>query len=284
MVEAERLACCPDASIQGLFEILRKLSLDEFGQLLIGVPEQFRNLKNLLPRMASDEVQKNWTGNSGVDLLRQSCAFMRTVERGWYSHKRALMLEKKSLRVLDYGCGWGRLVRLLYYYTQVDCIFGVDAWDQSIEICRECNLPGKFDLVDYIPTSLPDGYHSFDLIISFSVFTHLSERTMEAVLAVLSNSIMSDGILVATIRPVEYWGIHQNYPEGYSRERLTERHQRAGFAFMPHNRPPIDGEVTYGDTSMSLEYIARNWNGWHVVGTDYNLVDPYQLVVFLTPV
>jgi hypothetical protein len=53
---------------------------------------------------------------------------------------------------------------------------------------------------------------------------------------------------------------------------------------MPHNRPPIDGEVTYGDTSMSLEYIARNWNGWHVVGTDYNLVDPYQLVVFLTPV
>lgn len=36
--------------------------------------------------------------------------------------------------------------------------------------------------------------------------------------------------------------------------KMIAKHNSSGFAFAAHNRPPIDGEVTYGDTSISLDY------------------------------
>jgi hypothetical protein len=61
-------------------------------------------------------------------------------------------------------------------------------------------------------------------------------------------------------------------------------HAARGFAFTPHERAPIDGEVTYGDTSMSIEYIRRSWPGWEVRQHLINPVDPCQVTVFLRPV
>jgi hypothetical protein len=57
-----------------------------------------------------------------------------------------------------------------------------------------------------------------------------------------------------------------------------------GFAFTPHDREKIDGEVTYGDTSISDEYIQRNWKNWRTVGTDNFLQDPFQKMIFLKPI
>ncbi len=58
-------------------------------------------------------------------------------------------------------------------------------------------------------------------------------------------------------------------------------HQARGFAFCPHDLPPIDGDITYGDTSISLDWLERNIDGWKRVGIDRSLEDPYQIYVFL---
>jgi len=57
-----------------------------------------------------------------------------------------------------------------------------------------------------------------------------------------------------------------------------------GFAFTPHKRPKVDGEVTYGDTSFSIEYIQKNWTDWKVIDYIVNCADPYQSLVYLQPV
>jgi 2-polyprenyl-3-methyl-5-hydroxy-6-metoxy-1,4-benzoquinol methylase len=110
-------------------------------------------------------------------------------------------------KVLDFVCGWGRLIRLLYKLTSVDNIYGVDPWDRSIEICTNDGVKGNLALSEYVPETLPFD-EQFDLIFAFSVFTHLSEKTTYKVLSTLRNYISKDGLLVITIRPREHWGFH----------------------------------------------------------------------------
>lgn len=256
--------------------LLRQLPLRSFGELLLDVPEFQQALCNWLPSMASDEVQRNWTGTCGLPLLNQSVDFLLSIDRASHQY----LGHDIQGRVLDYGCGWGRLMRLLPWYMDPDQLHGTDPWDVSIDLCRQHRCFGQFALCDYVPRNLPFA-EKFDLIYAFSVFTHLSERTAGAVMQVLHQYLAPNGMLVITIRPPGYWDVHQDWRDGYTRELLLERHHKLGYAFMPHHREPIDGDITYGDTSMTLEYIEQHWPQWRVLGTDHNPSDPWQILVFL---
>lgn len=258
-------------------ELFKDIPLDIFGVLLLQTPEQFPNIKNALPTMASEDTQKHWTGNSGRELQRQSVAFMRTMTAGFNA------ISSKNLAnctVLDYGCGWGRLTRLLYKLVPLNRIYAVDPYDASMRECEKHNVMGNICLSDWVPRNLPVDCQ-FDLIFAFSVFSHLSEKTMHIVLETLHNYLLPGGVLVITIRPKEYWKFHDDRKIAKEMEAM---HDEKGFAFAPHDREPIDGDITYGDTSMSLEYIKRNFADWVISRIEYNLVDALQIVLFLEPV
>ena len=125
----------------------RNIPLDAFGYLLLDVPPEFPNLKAFFPSMAPDAVQDTWTGNHGISLLQQSAAFMRTLVSG-YEAITGHAIEDAT--VLDYGCGWGRLIRLLYKYVAHEQIYAVDPWDKSIEVCREHGIKAHLALSEYV--------------------------------------------------------------------------------------------------------------------------------------
>jgi hypothetical protein len=76
VAEAERLAAS-GASFEALLPTLRRLTLEEFGRAFIEMPSiDLPALSKAMPAMASAEVQRNWTGASGIDLLRQSLTFV----------------------------------------------------------------------------------------------------------------------------------------------------------------------------------------------------------------
>jgi SAM-dependent methyltransferase len=181
--------------------------------------------------------------------------------------------------MLDYGCGWGRQLRLMYKYIPFDRIYGVDPWDKSIEICHSCRLKGNLAISEYVPTSLPFE-RTFDLIYAFSVFTHLSERTALRVLSTLRRYIADGGLLFITIRPREYWNVHGD--GSLSPEKLAE-HDSRGFAFFPHGREPIDGDITYGDTSLTLDWLRQAQSDWLIDSTEYSMGDSLQVIVTLKP-
>lgn len=259
---------------------LRQLSLDDFGLVLLSMPDsQYPKLSRLLPAMASEEVQVNWTGNYGVALLKETTAFVRALR---YNYVRVTGRYLDGATVLDFGCGYGRIAQLLYYFTVEEKIFGVDPWDRSIELCRESGLSTNFAVSDYLPTFLPVGEAKFDLVYAFSVFTHLSHRAMTTSLDTLRKYMANDGILAITIRPVEYWE-HDPHTSPEQKVALAVRHRKEGFAFNPHNREPIDGDVTYGDSSMSLDWLAATFPEWTIKATDRCLNDPLQQYVFMVP-
>jgi len=260
---------------------LRQLSLDDFGLVLLSMPDsQYPKLSRLLPSMASEEVQVNWTGNYGVALLKETAAFVRALS---YNYVRVTGRHLDGATVLDFGCGYGRIARLLYYFTVEEKIFGVDPWDRSIELCRESGLSTKnFAVSDYLPVSLPVGEAKFDLVYAFSVFTHLSRRAMTKSLDTLRKYMANEGILAITIRPVEYWE-HDPHTSLEQKAALAARHRKDGFAFNPHNWAPIDGDVTYGDSSMSLDWLTATFPEWTIKATDRCLNDPLQQYVFMVP-
>lgn len=259
--------------------LLRELPLQNFGELLLDVPEFHTALCAWLPSMVSEAVQLEWTGSSGLALLKQSVDFVHSIDRAC----RQYLDHPLQGRILDYGCGWGRVLRLLLKYVDADQLYGTDPWHTSRDLFEQHRCPGHFALCDYVPNDLPfDG--NFDLIYALSVFTHLSEPTTHAVLQVLHRHIAPDGMLAITIRPPGYWDVHEHWHSNLTREILLERHHKQGFAFLPHQRPPVDGEITYGDASMTLEYIEQHWRNWRVLGTDHNPSDPWQVLVFLQPV
>ncbi len=259
---------------------LRRLGLDDFGEVFLAMPDPaLPKLSRLLPAMASEEVQRNWTGDHGIALLRCTSAFVRALA---YNYARLTGRPLDGATVLDFGCGYGRMARLLYYFTDEDRFFGVDPWDLSIDICRQAGLTTNFLQSDYLPASLPVGETRFDLIYAFSVFTHLSERAASAALATLRRYVADDGVLAITIRPVEYWHVDPHTTDE-QKSALGARHREEGFAFHPHNRQAVDGDVTYGDTTMTIDWIERSFPGWAVAAIDRSLEDPFQRYLFLRP-
>ena len=256
--------------------LLNDISIDIFGELLLDVPAEYPNLRGFFPSMPPDEIQDQWTGNHGKALLANSLAFIKTLVGGY---TEITGKDMKQSSVLDYGCGWGRLLRLLYKYVPYENIYGVDPWDKSIDLCKQYGIKANLAICDYVPHNLPFE-RKFDLIFAFSVFTHLSEKTAKSVLSTLRKYIQDSGLLVITIRPKKYWSFHK---QGKFKDDMYRMHDERGFAFIPQQRAPIDGDITYGDTSMSLGYFEENFPEWDVSRVITNRVDSLQMVLFLRP-
>ena len=261
---------------QDIPDLFKDISIESFGELLLDVPPAYPSIKAFFPSMASAEDQNLWTGNHGKVLLNQSLAFMKSMLVGYYEITGK---DIKNAKVLDFGFGWGRLIRLLYKFVSYEQIFGIDPWENSIDICRKHGVKAHLAVSDYVPYTIPFDIQ-FDLIFAFSVFTHLSEKTCTVSLTTLRRYISNDGLLVITIRPRDYWLIHE---KGKISSEMFALHDKTGFAFNPHKLPPIDGDITYGDTSISIDYFKRNFTSWEIVKTVLNEEDSHQLLLFLRP-
>lgn len=265
-----------------LFKSIQQLKLEDIGELLFNKGfEEFPKLKSMIPEMPSEEVQKSWTGASGDRLLKQTLAFVNSAALNYENFTGETLNDK---RILDYGCGWGRIIRLMYKYTSPQNIYGCDPWEKSIELCHLHSVKGNLSVCDYVPTKPVYSKDFFDLIYAFSVFTHLSEKTHYAVLKILHHSLRKKGILAITIRPIEYWDVPNQHRKPTDLVGLKDAHNQKGFAFFPHNREKIDGDVTFGDTSISLDYICNNWSDWKIVRTEQNGTGSLQKIVYLAPV
>ena len=263
---------------QDIPKLFQNVSLDIFGRLLLEMPPTYTNIKAFFPSMASNEDQDLWTGTHGLGLLIQSLVFVKDMISGYEAITNS---DIRNAKVLDFGCGWGRLIRLLYKFVPYEQIYGIDPWEKSIEVCRAHGIKANLAVSDWVPRTVPFDIQ-FDLIFAFSVFTHLSEKTCAEALSTLRNHISTDGLLVITVRPKDYWFVHK---KGAFASQMCSLHDEKGFAFIPQgNMALLDGDITYGDTSISINYLEKNFPQWKIVKTITNVEDPYQTLIFLHPV
>jgi hypothetical protein len=256
----------------------RNIPLEVFGAIQIDRPDCASGLLRVLPSMPSDETQVLWTGAAGHTLLAQSTAFVRALP-GYLPRRAGRPVDAAA--VLDFGCGWGRLARLVCKFVRPSGIWGVDPWDRSIDLCKEHGVLGTFRISPWIPREL-DVPDNLDLVYAFSVFTHLPQEVAVIALGTLTRHMARGARLLISIRPIEYWAVHDFATlaaSGYSRERAEADHAKAGYAFVPHNRPPVEGIVIYGDTSMTVEYACRLAAPLQLIALEWAAIDSLQLVL-----
>ena len=102
-------------------------------------------------------------------------------------------------RVLDFGCGCGRVFRWLRELRDRCSYHGVDIDAEAIDWCRR-NLAGLGEFVrneTSPPLPFPDGH--FDFVYSISVFTHLPEDMEFQWLGELSRVTKRGGALLLTV-------------------------------------------------------------------------------------
>lgn len=99
-------------------------------------------------------------------------------------------------RVLDFGCGCGRVIRHMPKLTDAE-LYGVDYNRRLVRWCQH-NLPGAFSVNRLAPPlGFPDGY--FDVLYALSVFTHLQVETQNDWLREFARVIRSGGLALVTL-------------------------------------------------------------------------------------
>ena len=243
----------------------RELDDDLWTVLLTRSYARYPAIRESMPLLPDPDLQLRWNGASGLELLTQGKVFYRRARAAAARHGTGAL---GDATVLDFGCGWGRLTRFFIRDVPAQSLFGCDAVESILEICRRSGIPAEFAPCDPRPTRLPFE-REFDLILAFSVFTHLSEPAQDACLRAIHQALAPGGLFLATIRSPAYLTGHEL--GGDLRRQLDEEpltaFRRPQYLFAPH-RPSPDhpqyqgGEMDYGETVLSLPYIRERWSEW----------------------
>lgn len=157
----------------------------------------------------------------------------------------------KLKRVLDWGCGCGRVTRHLL--SMPGDVFGCDIDREAVEWCHQHLERGSFRHIDpWPPTPYEDGF--FDLVFGYSVFTHLSRDAQDAWLAELKRIISPGGYLLASI--------HGECAASFGLRDEACRLLRNGI-YDQTTDPALDGIAPngyYRMTYQTKDYTARRWS------------------------
>src|SRR5262249_6855123 len=154
-------------------------------------------------------------------------------------------------------------------------LWGVDCLSGVLDISRNTNKWCNFKLVDPIPpTNFPAGM--FDLIYSFSVFSHLSEDVHRKWLMEFKRILKPGGLLIATTRAREFIEFVpelrkcENLPF-YARgaavsflntEEWLSAYDSGRYCYSPTGGGDILDSSFFGEACIPKGYVLEHWTDY----------------------
>jgi SAM-dependent methyltransferase len=228
-------------------------------------------LQQLLPKLPDESIQLQYTGKKGHDGLKSAVSIVSEFRKG--AQTCGLDLNNPELRILDFGCGWGRITQVLLRDAKLGNLVAADVQQAALDMCQEAGFGCEFTQFDsWPPASVPD--NSFDLIVGFSVFSHLSEENHMAWVEELSKKLKPGGVLAASTRPRSFIRMVDDL------RKRTDLPAHAGGAARAFLDTPmwlgkydagefcfdIEGEGgnqlsrgVYGEAVVPEQYVKREW-------------------------
>jgi 2-polyprenyl-3-methyl-5-hydroxy-6-metoxy-1,4-benzoquinol methylase len=155
--------------------------------------ERHAGLRSCLPGVADDSIQQRVSGVTGEPAIRDGFVVYRLVREALRAHGGNL----DTATILDFGVGWGRVLRFFLRDVPGEQLVGVDAHEPLVRLCRELNPWCRFEHVDKEPP-LPFPDASFDLVFAYSLFSHFSETAHLAWIEELTRVLRPSGTIVVT--------------------------------------------------------------------------------------
>jgi SAM-dependent methyltransferase len=223
-----------------------------------------------LPKFPPDEVQRQFVGSAGEHALREAFEFYCVVKSCASRFGRPLT---RDVRVLDFGCGWGRISRFFLKEILPDNLHGVDVDPSVIEICKKNFRYGTFGVVEpYPPTGFDSG--SIDLIYAYSVFSHLAEAIHIKWVEEFSRILKPGGLVVVTTQGRSFIDFCRSlqgqkaydhpWHEALARSFLDtdaalKDYDSGKFLYSPTGGGDFRPSDFYGEAVIPRAYVEREW-------------------------
>jgi SAM-dependent methyltransferase len=184
-------------------------------------------------------------GMGGATIVHKVRAYLQEMGRDWSEFRK----------ILDWGCGAGRISRYLISESSAD-VMGIDIDPDNVAWCRQ-NLAGaQFHHIPLAPPiSLDDGL--FDLAIGGSVMTHLTEDMQFAWLAELRRLTRPGAVVFLSIAGAVQFA-YQGLPTS-----LYSKKEAVGFLDARRDTSLDDhiGDKTYYRSVWhSRRYVTSRWS------------------------
>src|SRR5262245_31056215 len=233
------------------------------------VTPSYRGIR--LPGFPEERVQERVAGSVGARALRDAFNFYSLLKR--LASRYDQPIDQDSI-VLDFGCGWGRIIRFFLKDVSAEYLHGVDADQELVDFCKQTLLYGYYERVEPTPPSCFDDGR-FNLIYAYSVFSHLSEPVHLQWLAELSRILAPGGLLVVTTqsrhflefcadlrrdsrRAVTAWQrtLSSAFTDTAARAAAYDRGE---FLHEPTGGGSVLSSAFYGETIIPAAYVERHW-------------------------
>lgn len=224
-------------------------------------------------RNAPKDMQERFVGSSFDTAFAEAADFLNHVCSRLFPD--GLPERFDGLRILDFGCSRGRMIRLMRHKRELDSlrVYGCDALREPLNVCRRALPTVILSPVGlYPPSDYRDGL--FDAIYAYSVFSHPSEGCHLAWAAELSRILKPGGGVCVTTQPRSFISACRQYREG---RRIVETswHRSLAASFTdPDAESKYDsGELlfsptgggddlaaeAYGEAIVPRTYFERRW-------------------------
>jgi 2-polyprenyl-3-methyl-5-hydroxy-6-metoxy-1,4-benzoquinol methylase len=153
-------------------------------------------------------------------------------------------------RWLDFGCGYGRVIRFLVEQVPRDRVWAGDVVREGVDFCTsEFGVHPLYSQPDLEALEL----EPFDFVYAISVLAHLNERNSRAMLRLLGDALRPRGIAMFTThggRSLEHPALY-GAEYGERRDEIARAVAAHGMTFLPYG---FAGGHDYG-----MAWHAKEW-------------------------
>jgi ubiquinone/menaquinone biosynthesis C-methylase UbiE len=221
------------------------------------------------PSFPGQDVQERFVGSSFEAALTEAAEFYGFLKHA--AEKQGKRITQQS-RIHDFGCGWGRFIRFFMKDVASENIYGSDVMPLAIDICRQSKLPGQFDLLER-DSVLPYPDNFFDVMMAYSVFTHLPEKVHLHWMKELARVSKPGAVFCLTLEPRFFIDRikHANdepgnvFLQGLARyvpnvNGLYEKFDRGEISYLATGGGDNLTAEVYGDAIVPLSFIETHWS------------------------
>jgi SAM-dependent methyltransferase len=227
-------------------------------------------VRDLLPGLPDEEVQRKWTYRTGDETLADGYGIYLLARALYHRHTGDI---GDAQGVLDFGCGYGRVIRFFLRDIDHRRLIGTDYNGALIEFCRQSNRWCTFVQNNAKPP-LPFLDNQFDYVFAYSVFSHFSEAMHVRWLEEFKRIVRAGGAVAISVRHRNFIDdlrvMRESGTAGESpilskmlvdTDRELARYDNGEFCFSPY----ATVDPWWGEAVIPRAYIEREWSRYFEV-------------------
>ena len=228
----------------------------------------------VFPSFPGKDIQERFVGSSYEAALTEASEFYTYLKQA--AADLGKRVSKKS-RIHDFGCGWGRFTRFFMKDVAGENIYSSDVMPLAIDICKQSDLPGQFDVLEQ-GGELPYPDQFFDVMMAYSVFTHLPEKVHLHWMRELARVSKPGAVFCLTLEPRFFIDRIKNadresgnvFLQGLARyapdiSELYENFDHGKISYLSTGGGDNLTADIYGDAVVPLSFIEKNWSEYFEV-------------------